>query len=284
MTCFANSRHLIVHSSPHKAELGLSLDRITKVYVDRRSGRNLTALANISLDVRDGEFVCIIGPSGCGKSTLLKIVAHLIPPTRGTIRVRGREVHAPGADRGMVFQEYALFPWKTVRENVEFGLLVKGISKAARAQRVRDYITLIGLKGFEDRYPRELSGGMKQRVAVARALANDPDLLLLDEPFAAVDALTRQRLQEELARISEKTKTTMLFVTHSVDEAAFLADRIVVLSKRPGAIQEIVDVSLGRPRIWKKIAEDSSFKEISRHLLEKLHAMGDEPETNEALV
>lgn len=170
----------------------------------------------------------------------------------------------------MIFQEYALYPWKTVQDNVEFGLIIKGMPRAKRAARAREFIEMVGLHGFADRYPRELSGGMKQRVAVARALANDPQVLLLDEPFAAVDALTRQRLQEELGRISEKTKMTMLFVTHSVDEAAFLADRIIVLTPRPGEIQEIVHVDLGRPRAWKAVAENQQFTRLTARLMNTL--------------
>jgi len=255
-----------VESSPT-----LTVDQISKVYVDLRSGRSVAALRKVSFELREGDFVCILGPSGCGKSTLLKIIAGLIKPSAGSVCIHGRQIHGPGADRGMIFQEYALYPWKTVQDNVEFGLIIKGEPRAKRAARAREFIELVGLRGFEDRYPRELSGGMKQRVAVARALANDPQLLLLDEPFAAVDALTRQRLQEEIGRISERTKMTMLFVTHSVDEAAFLADRIIVLTPRPGEIQEIVDVDLKRPRTWKAVSENQQFTQLTARMMNALH-------------
>lgn len=245
----------------------LSIESVSKTYVDALSGRSALALSDISFGVRGGEFLCIIGPSGCGKSTLLKIIAFLTRPTSGRIKVDGKIVNAPGPDRGMVFQEYALFPWKTVEQNVEFGLMLKRIPPAERSRVAKEYIDLVGLAGCEAQYPRELSGGMKQRVAVARALANDPAVLLMDEPFAAVDALTRQRLQEELALIWERTKKTIAFVTHSVDEAVFLADRIIVLSRNPGKIRDIVDVTLKRPRTWKALTAEDDYTKLCAHIL-----------------
>ena len=207
------------------------------------------AIKDVSFRVKDGEFVCIIGPSGCGKTTLLRMIAGLEKITGGEILLDGREVVKPGSDRGFVFQEYTLFPWRTAQKNVEFGLEIQGMGKNERKELAKKYIDLVGLSGFESRYPKELSGGMQQRVAIARSLVNNPEILLMDEPFGALDAQTRNLMQVELLRMWEKEHKTILFVTHSVDEAVFLADRVIVMTTAPGGIREIVEVKVDRPRI-----------------------------------
>ncbi|WP_411798896.1 ABC transporter ATP-binding protein [Halonotius sp. F2-221B] len=206
------------------------------------------ALRDVNFAVEEGEFVCIIGASGAGKTTLFRIIAGLESATEGTVWLDGESIDGPGTDRGMVFQEYGLFPWRTVLKNVTFGLEERDLDKQARLQRAREMIDLVGLDGFEDSYPKELSGGMKQRVGIARALAVDPEILLMDEPFGSVDAQTKQRLHEELLDIWSATNKTVLFVTHDVDEAVTLADRVVVLTGSPGSVHEVVDIELDRPR------------------------------------
>ncbi len=208
----------------------------------------LTAIENFNLVVKNEEFVCILGPSGCGKTTILRIIAGLEQKTSGSIRLDEREITGPGQDRGMVFQEFALFPWRTVQKNVEFGLEIKKVPSEERKRIANEFITLVGLKGFENSYPYQLSGGMKQRVGIARALANDPEVLLMDEPFGALDAQTRNLMQKELLRIRQQTKKTIVFITHSVDEACFLADRVVVMTARPGAVKEIFVIDAPQPR------------------------------------
>ncbi len=208
----------------------------------------MPALLDITLDVHTNEFVCLLGPSGCGKSTLLNIVAGFIPPSEGRVLAYGAEITAPGADRGVVFQEYALFPWLTVQENVEFGPRLKGVAKAERRRLAEHYLDLVGLAAHRQKYPVQLSGGMKQRVAIARALANNPTVILMDEPFGALDAQTRELMQEELSRIQQVEHKTIVFVTHSIREAVFLADRVVVMTSSPGRIKEIVDIDLPEPR------------------------------------
>ena len=244
---------------------------ICKTYIDKATGDEVEALRGVSVTVNRHEFVSVIGPSGCGKSSVLRIVAGLARPSSGEILVEGRRVTGPGADRGMVFQEYALFPWKTTLGNVEFGLRLKGVPRPERERTARHYIDLVGLGGFEDKYPRQLSGGMRQRAAVARALANQPAVLLMDEPFAAVDALTRLRLQEELTQIWQRERMTVLFVTHSIDEAIFLADRVIALSKRPGTVQREFTVDLPRPRRWEPLANDARFSALREAVLELIH-------------
>lgn len=206
----------------------------------------IKALEDINLHVKPNEFLCVIGPSGCGKTTLLRLIAGLEHPSSGEIVLDGKEVKGPSPDRGMVFQDFSLFPWRTVLKNVEFGLENLGVN--GRREIAERYIELVGLKDFENCYPYELSGGMKQRVAIARALAMDPSILLMDEPFGSVDAQTRNVLQEELLGIWKRTKKTVLFVTHSVDEAVYLADRVAVMSARPGRIIECMDIDIARPR------------------------------------
>lgn len=210
--------------------------------------KTIKALDTINLDVEEGEFLCIVGPSGCGKTTLLRIIAGLDEPTTGEISIDGRAIKGPGYDRGFVFQQYSLFPWRSVIENVAFGLEMKGLSEDKRYEIAEEYLKLVGLEGFRDCSPYELSGGMKQRVAIVRALANDPEVLLMDEPFAALDIQTRNLLQKELLKIWEDTKKTIVFVTHNVDEAVFLGDRVVVLSARPGKIIKVFEIDIERMR------------------------------------
>ncbi len=227
-------------------EVSLAIHNMTKVFP--KGEGQLVALDDISLEVRDGEFVCILGPSGCGKTTLLRIIAGLEKKTGGSLNLKGKEISGPGPDRGMVFQEFALFPWRTVRRNVEFGLEIKGVPADKRREVSDKYIELVGLKGFEDSHPNQLSGGMKQRVGIARALANEPAILLMDEPFGALDAQTRNQMQKELLRIWAETKKTVVFITHSVDEAVFLSDRVIVMSSRPGRVKTVHKIDLPRPR------------------------------------
>nr|WP_249038747.1 ABC transporter ATP-binding protein [Haloterrigena salifodinae] len=222
------------------------VDGLSKRYDSR--GARLEALADVSLEVADGEFCCVVGPSGCGKTTLLRLIAGLESPTAGRVLVDGDPVTEPGVDRGMVFQEDALFPWRTVRGNVRFGLDRPACDCPDCEARVRDLLELVGLSGFGDAYPRDLSGGMKQRVGIARALAVDPEVLLLDEPFASLDSGTRERLHGELLEIWRETDKTVLFVTHDIEEAIALGDRVVVMDDRPGRVDDVVDVRLERPR------------------------------------
>jgi NitT/TauT family transport system ATP-binding protein len=211
-----------------------------------RGGETVLAVDDVSLEIAEREFVAIVGPSGCGKTTLLRMAAGLDFPTAGAVRVGGREVDGPGPDRAVVFQQFALFPWKTVRENIGFGLKCRGVGSAERASAVARYVEVMGLQGHEDAYPHQLSGGMQQRVAIARSYVLDPDVLLMDEPFGALDAQTRIDMQEELIRLARVNPRTVLFITHSVEEAVFLADRVVVMTRRPGRIREIVDVAATR--------------------------------------
>jgi len=225
----------------------LQVDNVSKRF-STDTGEEVEALRAVSLEVGEGEFVCILGPSGCGKTTLLRIVAGLEQPTEGRVLVDGEPVDGPTPRLGMIFQDYSLYPWRRVIDNISFGLELAGVERSARTATARQYLELVGLGEFADAFPYELSGGMRQRVAVARALATDPAVVLMDEPFGALDAQTRNAMQRELLEIWEKTRKTVLFVTHSVDEAVFLADRIVVLTTRPGRIREVVDVREPRPR------------------------------------
>ncbi len=221
------------------------IDKVDHTYRPPR-GRPIRALADVSLEVTPREFLAILGPSGCGKSTLLYLVGGFLPIETGRILVEGKRVAAPGPDRGIVFQHFALFPWKTVRGNVLYGLERQRLPRAEREQRAKDFIDLVGLRGFEDSYPSQLSGGMKQRTAIARTLAFDPSILLMDEPFGALDAQTRSLMQTELLGIWQRTPKTVIFVTHDVQEAVYLADRVAVMSARPGRIKAIVNTKLGR--------------------------------------
>jgi NitT/TauT family transport system ATP-binding protein len=248
---------------------------VSKTYFDTVARDDVVALSGVSLSVAAHDFVSVIGPSGCGKSTFLRIVAGLDTPTSGEILVSGKKVSGPGADRGMVFQEYALLPWKTTETNVEFGLRLKGVPKDERRKITHRFIELVGLKGFENKYPHQLSGGMRQRAAVARVLANNPTVLLMDEPFAAVDAMTRQRLQEELTAIAAAERTTVLFVTHAIDEAVFLSNRVVALSGRPGRVIADIRIDLPRPRRWEEMMRDARFIAYRDELTRCIH--GDAP-------
>jgi NitT/TauT family transport system ATP-binding protein len=209
-----------------------------------RADAGFVALENINLEIKSGEFFVIVGPSGCGKSTLLDLLGGLTRPTSGRILIGGSPVAGPALDRGLVFQQYALFPWRTAQKNVEFGLEAKGVPSRERADRARRFLHMVGLAEFHDRYPHELSGGMKQRVAIARSLAYDPDVLLMDEPFAALDALTRETLQGELLRIWEESGKTIVFITHGIDEAVYLGQRVAVMTSRPGSIKQVIDIPL----------------------------------------
>lgn len=229
-------------------------------------GGDVHAIGQVNLDVYDGEFVALLGPSGCGKSTFLYMVGGFESPTAGELQLDGEPIVGPKPDRGIVFQEYVLFPWRTVWKNIEFGLEVQKVGHETRMKRCRELLDLTGLSGFENAYPHTLSGGMQQRVAIARALAYDPDVLLMDEPFGALDAQTRRRMIRDLVRIQETTHKTILFVTHSVDEALSLADRVFLFSARPSYIKETVAVNLPRPRD----VTGERFVELERHLLESL--------------
>ena len=250
----------------------LEVRQLSKVFFEQNDPRKpgLVALYDISLSVRKNEFVSLLGPSGCGKTTLIRIVAGLLPADRGEVFVNGREVTAPGRERCMVFQQFGLLPWRTVLSNVEFGLEIEGTPKEERREISEKYLELVGLKGFENYYPHQISGGMQQRVGIARALSKKPDILLMDEPFGAVDAQTREQLQEELLKIWAQTDTTVLFVTHSIDEAVYLSDRVVVMQARPGRIKEEVAVDLPRPRWEGDVKADPRFAQLRARLRESL--------------
>jgi NitT/TauT family transport system ATP-binding protein len=238
----------------------LVVEGLSHHYPDEYTGESVHALEDINLELYEGELVSVVGPSGCGKSTLLNILAGLLPYREGSASVDGVRIEGPGPDRGVVFQEHAILPWRTVSRNIGHGLEIRNVPKNEVAKTVQEFVDLVGLTGFEDKYPHELSGGMKQRCAVARTLCADPVVMLMDEPFAAVDAQTRITLQEELNRIAMVTKKTILFITHSVDEAAFLADRCFVFSARPGRLKAIVDINIPREkRIWADMNANDEF-------------------------
>ena len=223
--------------------------------------KNLCALKGVSFTVNPGEFVCIIGPSGCGKTTILYTIAGFINPTKGQILLDGNIIASPSSDKGFIFQKYLLFPWKTVIENVEFGLKMKGLSKNRRRRLAKKFIDIVGLKGFENYFPNQLSAGMEQRVSISRVLVNDPAIVLMDEPFASLDALTRVKMQELLLGIYKKTKKTIIFVTHDIDEALILSDRILIMSKRPGKIKKEIKNNLPKPRTYKLTTEMGYIKQ-----------------------
>lgn len=226
------------------AHFGITIRNVTKTFPGREGGLEFRALDNVSLDIAPGEFVALVGPSGCGKSTLLDLVAGLAEPTSGELLLGGTAITGPGLDRGVVFQQYALFPWRTAQANIEFGLEIKGIGRRKRAERAREVLELVGLTRFAKHYPHELSGGMRQRVAIARSLAYEPEVLLMDEPYAALDAQTREALQSDLRDIWERTGTTILFITHGIDEAIFLGQRVAVMTSQPGRIKTIIPIEL----------------------------------------
>lgn len=243
------NRPEIVIAKTQREKMPLIVIRaLRKQFTDIARQEEIVAIDGIDVDIGDDEFLTILGPSGCGKTTLLNIVAGFDDATSGEVKLDGEPVRKPGPDRGVVFQEYALFPWLSVEQNIEFGLRERRIPKAERTARVRRQIVSVGLSGFERRYPQELSGGMRQRVALGRVLANDPKILLMDEPFAALDAQTRTIMQQELLRVWGAERRTVLFITHNIEEAILLGDRVVVMTARPGRIKEIVTVALPRPR------------------------------------
>lgn len=248
------------------AGVALEVRGLSRSFTEKKSGRQLPVLDSLDLVISEGRLTCVVGPSGCGKTTLLRVIAGLVPPTAGEVLVEGRAVSGPGPDRGMVFQEYALFPWRTVLRNVEFGLSLQGTGRERTRARAERYIRTVGLDGCEDLYPRELSGGMKQRVAIARTLAVEPKVLLMDEPFASLDAQTRNGMQEFLVGLWRSTPTTIVFVTHSVDEAVFLGQEVVCLSDRPARVLETFTNDLPYPRN----RTGPEFTELRRRVLERL--------------
>jgi NitT/TauT family transport system ATP-binding protein len=244
----------------------LVIQNLTRTF-PRENGTTLTAIENLSLTVHDKEFVCVLGPSGCGKTTLLRMIAGLDSASSGEILLDGEQISGPNPKVGIVFQEYSLFPWRSVIDNIAFGLEMRGIARTERNRVAEQYLDLVGLTQFRESYPSELSGGMRQRVAVARALALEPVVLLMDEPFGALDAQTRNMLQHELLGIWEKTRKTIIFITHSVDEAVFLADRIVALTPRPGTICEIISIDQERPRDRTSV----EFAKVRRYVLDMIN-------------
>lgn len=249
------------------------IEGVTKIYADKARGREVTALTQVDLSVKRNDFVCLLGPSGCGKSTLLNMIAGFEKPTSGRITVDGEVVTGPGADRGVVFQQANLMPWLPVWENVAFHLKMRGAMKAIRREQAQIYIDLVGLTGFENHYPAELSGGMNQRVGIARALLMNPGVILMDEPFGALDEQTRMDMQTELVRIWEKSQGTIVFVTHGIDEALTLGNRVVVMSARPGRIAEVLEIDLPRPRD----ITSPHFNDVKRHILSLLRSAPAEP-------
>ena len=247
----------------------LRIDNVALRFTPQGS-TSVTALENISLDVEDKEFSVIVGPSGCGKTSLLRLVAGLIEPTEGAITLDGVRISGPSKDRGMVFQSYTLFPWLTVRDNVEFGLRIAGIPAAQRRETAQRFIAQVGLNGFEPLYPKQLSGGMMQRVALARALANDPAILLMDEPFGALDSQTRSLMQELLLDIWQASHKTVLFITHDIDESVLLGDRVYVMTARPGRIKEMLQIELPRPRTVEMLTSEA-FMAIKRRIMHLIH-------------
>jgi len=246
----------------------LTVENLNKTYISQ--GSQTPALVDINLRIAEGEFICLLGPSGCGKSTLLKIIAGLIPATSGRIAINGKAVSGPGPERAVVFQDYALFPWMTVRDNIEFGLEARKLPVAERREISNRLLNVVGLSDFAERFPHQLSGGMKQRVSLARALAVDPSLLLMDEPFGALDAQTRQLLQDELLRIWREYRKTVVFVTHSIEEAIYLSDRIAVMTARPGRIKQIVSVPELRPRDMASVDMNQRQREVRAVLGEEI--------------
>ncbi len=245
----------------------------------RQNGRDFVALKDVNLEVRDREFVAIVGPSGCGKTTCMRMAAGLEHPSAGSVSVDNEVVRAPGPDRAVVFQAFALFPWKTVWDNVEFGLVSLGVDAAERRRRIEHYIGLMGLGGYEQAFPHQLSGGMQQRVAIARAYVLDPKVLLMDEPFGALDAQTRTVMQEELVRLARQHPRTVLFITHAVEEAVYLADRIVVMTGRPGTIREVIDVkSIREAEDWDRhvriedVMDQPGFVQLRSHVWKLLRS------------
>ncbi|HEX7229678.1 MAG TPA: ABC transporter ATP-binding protein [Candidatus Binatia bacterium] len=250
----------------------IRVKNLTKEFGSTDNGGGVLALSDINFEVRDNEFVTVIGPSGCGKTTLLRIIAGLIPYQHGEVSIDAHPVVGPGPERAVVFQSFALLPWTDVLGNVTFGLDVRGATKSDSQARARDLIKLVGLEGFEGRLPKELSGGMQQRVGLARALAVNPRILLMDEPFGALDEQTRRLLQEQLLQLWERERKTVVFITHSMEEAVMLGDRVMLMTPRPGQVKEMIDVPLKRPRP-PDVEKSPAFIEIKEYLWENLRAM-----------
>ena len=260
------------------AKAKIEIRDLTVDYVNEDRGERHRAIESLTLDIRENEFLCVVGPSGCGKSTLIAAIAGFLRPAAGELTMDGRRITGPGADRGVVFQEYALLPWKTVIDNVALGLKLRGVPRAERHEIARRFLRLTNLADAAEKYPHELSGGMKQRAAVARTLANEPEIMLMDEPFAAIDAQTRMTLQEELVRIWTRSRVTVLFVTHSVDEAVFLADRVAVLTANPGRLKAIVPVDIPRSeRSWAALNGDPVYAALRDQVLGLVRADLAEP-------
>lgn len=250
------------------ASATITVEGLSHWFVSAQSGDAVHALDDVNLEIQPGEFVTVVGPSGCGKTTLLNILAGFIKPLQGTALVRGNPIEKPGPDRGVVFQELAILPWRTVNRNIAHGLEIQKVPKAEREERVARIVDFVGLKGFEHHYPHQLSGGMRQRVAVARTWVANPDIILMDEPFAAVDAMTRLTLQEELSRLTLETGKTVFFITHSVEEAVFLGDRVIAMSARPGRIQHEITVPVPRSdRTWEVMSHDQSLQHCVEEVL-----------------
>ncbi len=252
----------------------IRVSHVSKEY-SGNNGQILKAVDDISLDIKDSEFICIVGPSGCGKSTLLRMIAGLEPLSGGDIWLGDKKIASPSPEIGFVFQEYTLFPWRTVEKNVEFGLEIKKLPAGEREKVAGRYIDMVGLDKFRDSYPHQLSGGMRQRTAIARTLAVNPEILLMDEPFGALDAQTRNILQEQLLDIWHKERKKVLFVTHNVDEAVFLADRVIVMTARPGRIKEIVDIDITRPRVRTETEVNKVRNVILKSLFEEVQKLSD---------
>ena len=248
------------------ADAKIVIDRASKLFLEG----TVVAFRNIELSVRTNEILCIVGPSGCGKTTLLRCIGGLVAPTSGRVLIDGAAVENPRAGVAIVFQHFGLLPWKTVAANVAFGLKVAGAPRRELAERADHYIKLVGLGGFENHYPYQLSGGMQQRVGLARALATNPEILLMDEPFASVDAQTREVLQEELLGLHERERKTMVFITHSIDEALVLGDRVAVMAARPGRVKEVLPVGFGRPRDPAVVRADPEYAELRNHIWSEL--------------
>ena len=242
----------------------IHIENLSKIY--KRDDSETVAIEDFNINIKRGELISIVGPSGCGKTTILRMIAGLLEPTSGVITVAGHPCDKPGPDRGMVFQDFALMPWRSVIKNVELGMEMAGVPKEGRRKRAEEYISIVGLEKFKDARINELSGGMKQRVGIARALVNHPDVLLMDEPFGALDAQTRNLMQAELIKILDKTDQTIIFITHSVDEAVYLSDRVVVLTKRPAKIKEIIEIPWPRPRD----RASPEFTALRKRILEEL--------------
>lgn len=245
----------------------ISVDNVNVVYTQRN--KQILAVENLSFSVADKEFICVLGPSGCGKSTVLRLIAGFLQPTSGEVRVNGELVRQPGADRGVVFQKYNLFPWKRTRQNIEFGLRMKGMPKSQRDEITSHYLEAMGLTEFADSYPYMLSVGMQQRVGIARAYANDPDILLMDEPFASLDAQTGNRMRELLLQVWSENRKTVVFITHDIDEALNLADRVLLFSARPGRVQESFHIDLPRPRP-RDVFADSRYVELRKYITDSI--------------